>query len=244
MDVWRSATLPMVRQLAGLESGLALKVLKRGAHPGGGGEVHLTVPIVARLPPVTLTDEGACPSDTSLLTSVLTGQYAGSQDRAATTARFGESCMKYVSSRRHAAQGSTLPPALLKGPNGGRTGMVKRIRGVAYSMRVSPQTSNRLVDGARGVLNALLADVYVFTDHMAGAEAGASPGYGLALVAETTAGRLLSAEAVSPRQLQARKCKFPDCLLQARPGCSFTLRLLSAQALVAVAAACPVSQTS
>ena len=95
--------------------------------------------------------------------------------------------------------------------------MVKRIRGVAYSMRVSPQTSNRLVDGARGVLNALLADVYVFTDHMAGAEAGASPGYGLALVAETTAGRLLSAEAVSPPQLQARKHEFPVCLLQARP---------------------------
>jgi hypothetical protein len=82
--------------------------------------------------------------------------------------------------------------------------MVKRIRGVAYSMRVSPQASNRLVDGARGELNALLADVYIFTDHMAGAEAGASPGYGLALVAETTAGRLLSAEAASPAQPQAR----------------------------------------
>ena len=82
--------------------------------------------------------------------------------------------------------------------------MVKRIRGVAYSMRVSPQASNRLVDGARGELNALLADVYIFTDHMAGAEAGASPGYGLALVAETTSGRLLSAEAASPAQPQAR----------------------------------------
>ena len=82
--------------------------------------------------------------------------------------------------------------------------MVKRIRGVAYSMRVSPQASNRLVDGARGELNALLADVYIFTDHMAGVEAGASPGYGLALVAETTAGRLLSAEAASPAQPQAR----------------------------------------
>lgn len=34
-------------------------------------------------------------------------------------------------------------------------GMVKRIRGVAFSMRVSPQSSNRMVDGARGVLNAV-----------------------------------------------------------------------------------------
>ena len=62
VDVWRSATLPLVRQLAGLESGLALKVLKRGAHPGGGGEVHLTVPIVSRLPPISLADEGAHPA--------------------------------------------------------------------------------------------------------------------------------------------------------------------------------------
>ena len=31
--------------------------------------------------------------------------------------------------------------------------MVKRVRGVAYSSKVSPQTSKRMVDGARGVLN-------------------------------------------------------------------------------------------
>lgn len=73
-------------------------------------------------------------------------------------------------------------------------GMVKRVRGIAYSMMVSPQSTNRMVDGARGVMNALLADVYIFTDHMSGREAGASPGYGIALVAETTTGRLISGE--------------------------------------------------
>ena len=41
-------------------------------------------------------------------------------------------------------------------------GIVKRVRGVAYSMRVAPAASNRMVDGARGVLNNLLADVFVF----------------------------------------------------------------------------------
>ena len=66
---------------------------------------------------------------------------------------------------------------------------------------MSPQTSNRMVDGARGVLNALLADVFVFTDHMSGGEAGASPGYGVMLVAETTSGRLLSAEASAAREM-------------------------------------------
>jgi RNA 3'-terminal phosphate cyclase-like protein len=73
-------------------------------------------------------------------------------------------------------------------------GMVKRVRGVAYSARVSPQMSNRMVDAARGVLNAFLPDVYVFTDHSSGAEAGNSPGYGVSLVAETTSGCLISAE--------------------------------------------------
>jgi RNA 3'-terminal phosphate cyclase-like protein len=51
-----------------------------------------------------------------------------------------------------------------------------------------------MVDAARGVLNQLLADVYIFTDAMSGAAAGASPGYGITLVAETTSGCLLSAE--------------------------------------------------
>lgn len=76
-------------------------------------------------------------------------------------------------------------------------GMVKRIRGVAFSTKVSPQSVNRMVDGARGVLNALLADVYIFTDHMSGLSGGFSPGYGLTLVAETTAKNLISAESIA-----------------------------------------------
>eukprot|EP00850_Spirogloea_muscicola_P009739 SM000055S18273 [mRNA] locus=s55:455319:457450:- [translate_table: standard] len=84
--------------------------------------------------------------------------------------------------------GSLLPVHLVD------EGMVKRVRGVAYSTRVSPQMVNRMVDAARGVLNRLLADVYIFTDHYAGSESGKSPGYGMVLVAETTTGCLLSAE--------------------------------------------------
>ena len=74
-------------------------------------------------------------------------------------------------------------------------GMVKRVRGVAHSMRVSPQVSNRMVDGARGPLNSLLADVFIFTDHMSGPAAGNSPGFGITLVAETTSGGLIGSEA-------------------------------------------------
>jgi RNA 3'-terminal phosphate cyclase-like protein len=76
-------------------------------------------------------------------------------------------------------------------------GLVKRVRGIAYGCKVSPSITNRLVDGARGVLNALIPDVYVFTDHMSGGKGGLSPGYGLLLVGETTSGRMVAAEVAS-----------------------------------------------
>lgn len=65
----------------------------------------------------------------------------------------------------------------------------------AAAAQVPPPNANRMVDAARGVLNQLLADVFIFTDAMSGAATGASPGYGITLVAETTSGCLLSAEA-------------------------------------------------
>ena len=89
-------------------------------------------------------------------------------------------------------------------------GMVKRVRGVAHCTRVAPAAASRMVDGARGVLNALLADVYVFTDAMSGAEGGASPGFGLALAAETTAGLLLGAQAASPPPVRAPDSTFME----------------------------------
>ena len=45
------------------------------------------------------------------------------------------------------------------------TGMVKRIRGIAYSTRVSPQIANRMVTSARSLLNHFVPDVFVYTDH-------------------------------------------------------------------------------
>ncbi|KAK9918153.1 hypothetical protein WJX75_001749 [Coccomyxa subellipsoidea] len=135
VDVWQQVTLPLIRQLAGIEKDeLQMKVYKRGAPPGGGGEVHLSVPVARSLPPISLIEEG----------------------------------------------------------------MVKSVRGVAYALRVAPAAANRMVDGSRGVLNELLADVRVFTDHRSGAEAGSSPGYGLTLVAQTTTDRLISAQAIAP----------------------------------------------
>ncbi|CAK4696552.1 hypothetical protein LEN26_006201 [Aphanomyces euteiches] len=73
-------------------------------------------------------------------------------------------------------------------------GFIKRIRGVAYCTRVSPQTANRIVDTSRGLFNRLLPDVYIYSDHYRGNESGLSPGFALSLVAETTTGVLIGAE--------------------------------------------------
>uniref|UniRef100_F7A1P3 RNA terminal phosphate cyclase like 1 n=1 Tax=Ornithorhynchus anatinus TaxID=9258 RepID=F7A1P3_ORNAN len=76
-------------------------------------------------------------------------------------------------------------------------GKIKRIRGMAYSVRVSPQIANRIVESARSILNKFIPDIYIYTDHMKGAYSGKSPGFGLSLVAETTNGTFLSAELAS-----------------------------------------------
>ncbi|XP_061555504.1 RNA 3'-terminal phosphate cyclase-like protein [Phycodurus eques] len=82
------------------------------------------------------------------------------------------------------------------------SGKIKRIRGVAYSVRVSPQMGNRIVESARAVLNQFIPDIYIHTDHMKGANSGKSPGFGLTLVAETLEGCFLSAEMSSTPQGQ------------------------------------------
>ncbi|KAJ9071636.1 hypothetical protein DSO57_1036525 [Entomophthora muscae] len=73
-------------------------------------------------------------------------------------------------------------------------GRIKRIRGIAYSTRVSPQTTNRVVEAARSVLNRYIPDIFIVTDAYKKNESGKSPGYGLSLVAESTTDVLVSAE--------------------------------------------------
>ena len=75
-------------------------------------------------------------------------------------------------------------------------GKIKRVRGVAHSIRCSPQFANRIVEKVRGVYNDFIPDVYINTDCSRGPESGKSPGYGVALYAESTTGFTLSAESV------------------------------------------------
>jgi len=99
-----------------------IKINKRGAAPGGGGEVLLTMPNPKKLRPAVAFDQGK----------------------------------------------------------------IRRIRGVAYSTRVSPQTPGRIVESARGILNQFLPDIFIFADVAKGQSCGKSPGYGCTLVAEST----------------------------------------------------------
>lgn len=75
-------------------------------------------------------------------------------------------------------------------------GLVRRVRGVAYTTKMAPSVAARCVDAARGVLNKLLPDVFIYTDPYSGASAGLSPGYAVALTAESTTGCAIGAEAV------------------------------------------------
>jgi RNA 3'-terminal phosphate cyclase-like protein len=60
--------------------------------------------------------------------------------------------------------------------------------------QISPQFSNRVVTAGRELLNRLLPDVYIHTDQYKGALGGASPGYGVSMVAESTTGCLLAVD--------------------------------------------------
>ena len=113
VDTIRHGILPMISNAFGLAN-MDLQIKSRGAPPGGGGKVVLTLPAVKELSPVLSID----------------------------------------------------------------TGLVKRIRGVAYSTRVSPQISNRVIESARGLLNKFVGDAFIYSDHYKGAESGKSPGFG------------------------------------------------------------------
>ncbi|KKA23193.1 RNA-3'-phosphate cyclase family protein [Rasamsonia emersonii CBS 393.64] len=89
-------------------------------------------------------------------------------------------------------------------------GRIKRIRGVAYSTGVSGSNNARMIDTARGILNPLVPDTYVFSDvssaplipapekNNPAAKKKIGVGFGLSLVAESSTGCLFSADVASP----------------------------------------------
>lgn len=64
----------------------------------------------------------------------------------------------------------------------------------------APMIDDRCCPGTTlGLLNRLLPDVWVHTDHHAGRTGGDSPGFALSLVAESTTGVLLVAETAAEK---------------------------------------------
>jgi RNA 3'-terminal phosphate cyclase-like protein len=76
------------------------------------------------------------------------------------------------------------------------SGRIKKIRGLAAVTRISPQTSNRLVESCRALLNTFIPDIYIYADVYKGDEAGLSPGFGVSLIGESTTGALLHADCI------------------------------------------------
>jgi len=132
-DYIKASCLPVLRKFLLDDTGLELNVTKRGAAPGGGGQVVLKCPVKKSPRPVQVLDQGK----------------------------------------------------------------IKRIRGVAWGVRVSPSVANRVVESAKGKLLQFIPDIYIYTDHMTGGASGKSPGFGLVLTAETNTGAFLSAEVCS-----------------------------------------------
>lgn len=84
-------------------------------------------------------------------------------------------------------------------------GLIKRIRGVAFCSKISPTTVMRVIGSCRQVLNNLLPDVHIGTDHFKGKEGGSSPGYSITLIAESTSGVLLSVERTAMSRTQQQQ---------------------------------------
>jgi RNA 3'-terminal phosphate cyclase-like protein len=89
-------------------------------------------------------------------------------------------------------------------------GKIKRIRGIAYAMRVAPTICNRMVEASKGVLLKFIPDVYIVTDHQKSATAGKSPAFGLTLVAETKNGTFLCGEACSQPKGSTSESNVPE----------------------------------
>ena len=90
-------------------------------------------------------------------------------------------------------------------------GRIKRIRGVAYCTGVSASNNARMIETARGILNPMTGDTYIFSDVSSAPflpeSTGSAPqankrkiglGFGLSLVAESSTGCLYSADLASP----------------------------------------------
>lgn len=80
-------------------------------------------------------------------------------------------------------------------------GVVRKVRGIAYSCKVPASVGNRIVEAVKGFFLDFTRDVYIHTDQYTGKPSGNSPGYGIYLEALTTTDVLYSTEVISEASL-------------------------------------------
>lgn len=71
-------------------------------------------------------------------------------------------------------------------------GYIKRIRGVCAGSKISTSILNEVKDRAKTRFLEYIPDVWVYTDFFKGDKASLSPGYSLALKAETNTGGIIT----------------------------------------------------
>eukprot|EP01001_Neometanema_parovale_P006638 NODE_2987_length_1301_cov_116.439728_g2836_i0.p1 GENE.NODE_2987_length_1301_cov_116.439728_g2836_i0~~NODE_2987_length_1301_cov_116.439728_g2836_i0.p1 ORF type:complete len:395 (-),score=68.74 NODE_2987_length_1301_cov_116.439728_g2836_i0:116-1237(-) len=119
-------------------------------------------------------------------------------------AKFGVEASLRVQSRGAAPLGGGCvvfqcePVRKLQGVELLDVGKVKRIRGLAYGARVSPQMANRAATAAKGVLLKFIPDVFITSDHFKGKDSGLCPGYGMTAVAESTSKNVFMSQELAP----------------------------------------------
>lgn len=96
-------------------------------------------------------------------------------------------------------------------------GKVKKIRGLAYGFRVSPQMLNRVVTAAKGFFIPFLSDVYITVDQIKGSKSKI-PGYGVVLYATTTKNVTYAADAFIGRDKEENTLSFTSNSIEAQRG--------------------------
>jgi RNA 3'-terminal phosphate cyclase-like protein len=71
-------------------------------------------------------------------------------------------------------------------------GYIKRIRGVCSGSKISTSILNEVKDQCKNIFLNYIPDVWIYTDYFKGDKSSLSPGYSLALKAETTTGGIIT----------------------------------------------------
>lgn len=74
-------------------------------------------------------------------------------------------------------------------------GYIKRVRGTCAGSKISTSILNQVKDKVKARMLEYLPDVWIYTDYFKGEKSSLSPGYSLALQAETTTGATITYDA-------------------------------------------------